>query len=266
MLITKKTKAIVLVDYAGQPCDVDFFMQIAQKQRIFVVEDAAHSLGSTYKKKPVGSLADITTFSFYPTKNITTGEGGAVASKNEQILSRVKLFARQGLVRSPNLFVYKDEGEWHQEVHHFGLNYRMPDILCALGISQLKKLHIFKEIRRNIFQSYKEAFEGLDYVRTLSVESYADPMWHLFPIFVDNKIRGDLFRYLQGAGIGVRVNYFPSHLHPVFREQGYNPGTCKNAEELYKSEISLPMHTKLRSGEIERIVKLIERFFGKTKR
>jgi len=262
--ITERTKAIVLVDYAGQPCDIDFFTSLAKNHGLFIVQDAAHSLGSTYKNRQVGSLVDVTTFSFYPTKNITTGEGGAIASKNKTILSRAKLFARQGLVRDPNLFLYKNEGNWHQEVHDFGLNYRLPDILCALGISQLKKIQVFKEIRKSIFEKYKKAFEKFDYVRTISVEEYSDPMWHLFPIFVDRKVRGDLFRYLQSAGIGVRVNYFPSHLHPVFRKQGFEVGDCKNAEAFYETEISLPIHTRMKSSEIEHVIQSVKLFFGET--
>ena len=137
--ITKKTKAITMVDYAGHPCEIDEIKSIAQKYGIYLIEDASHSIGSTYKNMPVGGLADLTTFSFFPTKNVTTGEGGAVLSNNIRLLDKARKFGRQGLVRNEEEFVLTSDGPWHQEVHEFGLNYRLPDVLCALGISQLEK-------------------------------------------------------------------------------------------------------------------------------
>lgn len=142
--ITTKTKAIVAVDYAGHPADLDEIRKICDKHKLIFIEDASHALGSRYKNKYVGSIADITTFSFFPTKNITTGEGGAIACKDPQMLKKAKRFARQGLIRESDEFKIKTEGQWHQEIHEFGLNYRLPDILAALGISQLKKIEKFK--------------------------------------------------------------------------------------------------------------------------
>ena len=138
--IGPRTKAIVAVDFAGHPADLDALSRIAQKHGLLLIEDAAHSLGSTYRGRQVGSVADITAFSFYPTKNITTAEGGAVAVRDPARFERARLFARQGIVRDPSRLVAKDEGPWHQEVHHFGLNYRLPDILAALGVSQKQRL------------------------------------------------------------------------------------------------------------------------------
>ena len=136
--ITSRTKAIVAVDYAGHPADLDELRAIADRHGIYLIEDAAHSIGSIYKGRSVGSISDITTFSFFPTKNLTTGEGGAVASIHPELLEKAKRFSRQGLVRNSNEFKITDQGPWHQEVHEFGLNYRLPDLLCALGISQLE--------------------------------------------------------------------------------------------------------------------------------
>ena len=138
--ITPRTKAIVAVDYAGHPADLDELREIADRHSIYLIEDAAHSIGSTYKGRPIGSIADITTFSFFPTKNMTTSEGGAIASINPVLLEKAKRFSRQGLVRKETEFKIDNQGAWHQEVHEFGLNYRLPDVLCALGISQLKRL------------------------------------------------------------------------------------------------------------------------------
>ena len=143
-LITSNTKAIVAVDYAGHPAELLALRKIADKYGIYLIEDAAHSIGSKFRDKAVGSIADLTTFSFFPTKNITTGEGGAVSSKNQELLDKAKKFARQGLIRDKNRMRNPNEGPWHQEVHAFGLNYRLPDILCALGLSQISRITDFK--------------------------------------------------------------------------------------------------------------------------
>ena len=148
LAITPRTKAIVAVDYAGNPSDLDELRQIADKYQLYLVEDAAHSFGSTYKGSHVGSIADLTTFSFFPTKNITTGEGGAIVSRNPELLEKARLFSRQGLVKNPAEFKVQGQGTWHQEVHEFGLNYRLPDILCALGISQIAKADLLKQKRK----------------------------------------------------------------------------------------------------------------------
>jgi dTDP-4-amino-4,6-dideoxygalactose transaminase len=161
--ITPRTKAIVAVDYAGHPADLDELRAIADRYKIYLIEDAAHSIGSTYKGRAVGSIADITTFSFFPTKNLTTGEGGAVASIHTELLEKAKRFSRQGLVRSPNEFKITDQGPWHQEVHEFGLNYRLPDLLCALGISQLRRLDDFKATWLLEYNSDKPFFFELNF-------------------------------------------------------------------------------------------------------
>jgi dTDP-4-amino-4,6-dideoxygalactose transaminase len=259
--VTSRTKAIVLVDYAGQPCDIDAFMDFAHKKNIFVIEDAAHSLGSLYKGKRVGSLADITTFSFFPTKNITTGEGGAVSSKNEDLLKRAKRFGRQGLVRDSVDFKMSPHGGWHQEVHEFGLNYRLTDFQCALGLSQLSKIDRFKLARQEIFNLYKERLRDLQEIETLKVEGYAEPTWHLFPIFVNPSIRSKLFDFLRSKEIGVQVNYFPVHMQPVFQNLSVNdalPGTLN----FYEREISLPMHLQVDETVIDNVVDKISCFLN----
>ena len=243
--ITSKTKAIVAVDYAGHPADLDELRVIADKYRLYLIEDAAHSIGSNYKGRPVGSIADITTFSFFPTKNLTTAEGGAVASIKPELLARARSFSRQGLVRDPVKFKLKNAGPWHQEVHEFGLNYRLPDVLCALGISQLKRLTIFKEERESIFNNYLNALAGIEGLSLPVRRSYVDPMWHLFPIRVPSNQRLRIFQELRDAGIGVQVNYLPAYAHPVFSDQGSLSDLYPEAEKFYNSEISLPLFTGL---------------------
>ncbi len=240
--INGKTRAIVAVDYAGHPADLSELAEIAARNNIILIEDAAHSLGSIYKGARIGSVADITTFSFFPTKNMTTGEGGAVSSNNPKLLNQIREFSRQGLIREKARFKDQNEGPWHQEVHNFGLNYRLPDILCALGVSQLKRIGNFKMLRNSVFEEYSKHLGKIDQLILPTKREYVDPMWHLFPIRVPAVKRKSIFEALREAGIGVQVNYLPAHLHPVFTKQGYRRGDFPNSEQYYDSEISLPMH------------------------
>ena len=259
-LITSKTKALVAVDYAGHPCDMDDLRQIANRHGIYLIEDAAHSIGSTYRERPVGSLADLTTFSFFPTKNMTTGEGGAVSSPNPELLLRARRFARQGLVREIDQFKLDMEGPWHQEVHEFGLNYRLPDILCALGISQLSKLPTFKQRRKSIFKLYGELLGGIPRI-TLPVEKeYVNSNWHLYPLRVESTHRKGLFEFLRESGFGVQVNYIPAYRHPVFSELNIDKGSFPNSERFYSEEISLPMHVEIRDEDVVHISQAIINF------
>jgi dTDP-4-amino-4,6-dideoxygalactose transaminase len=239
--ITLRTKAIVAVDYAGHPADLDELRAIADKHKIYLIEDAAHSIGSTYKGRPVGSIADITTFSFFPTKNITTAEGGAVSSIHPELLEKARRFSRQGLVREPEEFKIRDEGAWHQEVHEFGLNYRLPDLLCALGLNQLTRLEEMKTARKQVFSNYAQVLIPLARVSIPSLRTYTDPNWHLFPIRIEKVNRKNAYTQLRDAGFGVQVNYLPAHLHPVFSDKGYRWGDFPNSEDYYLQEISLPM-------------------------
>jgi dTDP-4-amino-4,6-dideoxygalactose transaminase len=239
--ITPKTRAIVAVDYAGQPADLDELRQIADKHKIYLIEDAAHSIGSTYKARPVGSIADITTFSFFPTKNMTTGEGGAVASTNPELLQKARRFSRQGLVRDPEEFRIKNQGNWHQEVHEFGINYRLPDVLCALGLSQIARIEYFKSKRQQLFNSYTSALWDVPKVVLPVEREHTSTMWHLFPIRVPAGSRKAIFDKFRNEGIGVQVNYIPAYWHPVFSDQGLAPGMFPRSDNFYASEISLPM-------------------------
>jgi dTDP-4-amino-4,6-dideoxygalactose transaminase len=239
--ITPRTKAIVAVDYAGHPADLDELRAIATKYQVYLIEDAAHSIGSLYRGSTVGSIADITTFSFFPTKNLTTGEGGAVSSSNPELLLRAKRFSRQGLVRNPAEFKIKDQGPWHQEVHEFGLNYRMPDVLCALGWSQLQRLTEMKEARKEVFTRYAAALRDVADVTLPPQRDYVDPNWHLFPIRVPANKRASIFNLLRNAGFGVQVNYIPAYLHPVFNMSKESIKEFPSSEQFYSQEISLPM-------------------------
>ena len=253
--ITKRTKAIVLVDYAGQPCDVKAVRELIAGRDIKIVQDAAHSLGSFINSEPVGSQADVTTFSFFATKNITTGEGGAVSTPHQEVFQKAKEFSRQGLVREPARFINKSAGSWHQEVHEFGLNYRLTDFQSALGIVQLQKIEEFKSKRKRICKIYRDFLNDFTEVRTLKLLQGRDPMWHLFPIFVNN--RDYVLTMLRNHGVMSQVNYMPAYFHPVFQRMGYKSGTCPSSERFYQEEISLPLHISMSLETVREICTIL---------
>jgi dTDP-4-amino-4,6-dideoxygalactose transaminase len=256
--ITSRTKAIVAVDYGGHPADLDELRAIADRNNIFLIEDASHSIGSFYKGRAVGSIADITTFSFFPTKNFTTGEGGAVASIHPNLLLKAKLFSRQGLIKDSENFRIKDQGLWHQEVHEFGLNYRLPDILCSLGISQLKRINIFKEKKLKIFSTYNEFLSDLKNIQTPVQRPYVHCNWHLYPIRVPKGRREQIFKVLREKGIGVQVNYMPAYWHPVFEKYGYVKGMFPVSDLFYSQEISLPFFVDLSEEALHFIIETLQ--------
>jgi dTDP-4-amino-4,6-dideoxygalactose transaminase len=253
--ITSRTRAIVAVDYAGHPADLDQLRAIADRHGIYLIEDAAHSIGSIYKGRAVGSIADITTFSFFPTKNLTTGEGGAIASIHPELLERAKRFSRQGLVRKQNEFKITDQGPWHQEVHKFGLNYRLPDILCALGLSQLERLQDFKAMKRKIFERYSSELSSIEGINLPIEHPDVNVNWHLFPARFNSSARERIYSSLREVGIGVQVNYIPAYWHPIFRDKGFMRGMFPNSDQFYSQEISLPLYPDLKEDEVDFVIK-----------
>lgn len=253
-LITPRTRVVSAVDYAGHPADLDELVDIAHSNNALLLEDAAHSIASLYRGRPVGSIADITTFSFFPTKNLTTAEGGAVVSTEDRLLDRARKFRMHGLVRDRAQQRYPDEGPWHQEVHEFGLNYRLPDVLSALGTSQLTRLTAFKARRAKIFARYVDELSNVAELVLPTLRDYVDPMWHLFPIRVLDGQRRRVFDHLRENGVLVQVNYIPVYWHPVFEDLGYRRGMCPVAEQFYSEEISLPMYSALSEPDQERVI------------
>lgn len=256
-LVTGKTKVISGVDYAGHPVDADELAAIAKNAGAYFLEDAAHSIASTYRGRPVGSLADVTAFSFFPTKNMTTGEGGAVVSPDAAIVERARRFRSHGLVRDKAEQRYPDEGPWHQEVHEFGLNYRLPDVLAAIGLTQINRIAEFKARRTAIFERYSTELADVDGLILPTKRDYVDPMWHLYPIRVQGGRRREVFEYMREQGVLVQVNYIPAYWHPAFEDLGYKRGMCPNAELYYEQEISLPMYADLTPDQVSRVIDVL---------
>jgi len=260
--LTDRTRVVAGVDYAGHPIDATALTEVAHAGDAVLLEDAAHSIGGSLDGRPVGSLADVTTFSFFPTKNLTTAEGGAVVTLQEEVARRARAFRTIGLVRDPALLRFTDEGPWHQEVHEFGLNYRLPDLLCALGSSQLRRLSTFKARRDAIIARYNQGLSDIDELRLPVCRDGADPMWHLYPLRIRDGRRRELFEHLRANDIGVQVNYIPVYWHPVYADLGYRRGMCPVAEDYYAQQISLPLFPGLADADVDRVIDLIRGFVG----
>jgi dTDP-4-amino-4,6-dideoxygalactose transaminase len=259
--VTPRTKVVAAVDFAGHPADVDALATVAHDAGAVLLEDAAHSIGGSWHGRPVGSLADLTTFSFFPTKNLTTAEGGAVVTGDEAMSRRAREFRNHGLVRDRDRQRWPDEGGWHQEVHEFGLNYRLPDVLCALGSSQLRRLSWFVSRRAGLHARYAAALSDVDGVALPVTLPGAAPAWHLYPLRVLGGRRRALYEYLRENGIGAQVNYVPAYWHPVFADLGYRRGLCPGAERFYAEELSLPLFPDLADGDVDRVADLVRKFF-----
>ncbi|MBQ1048050.1 DegT/DnrJ/EryC1/StrS family aminotransferase [Micromonospora sp. C51] len=251
---TERTKVVAAVDYAGHPADYDVLRTALDGSDALLLADAAHSIGATYRGRPVGSLADLTTFSFFPTKNLTTAEGGAVATTDPRLLKRARRFRNIGLVREADELRWPDEGGWHQEVHEFGLNYRLPDVLCALGRSQLRRLGDFLARRAELVARYDAALAELPGVLVPGRREWAAPAWHLYPIRVLDGRRREIYERMRAAGIGVQVNYIPAHWHPAFADLGYRRGSCPVSEAFYAQQLSLPLYPGLRDADQDRVI------------
>ena len=254
--ITSKTKAIIAVHFTGQPCEMDQIHEIADKHNLIVIEDGAHALGAVYKGKRVGTLSDMTTFSFHPVKHITTGEGGMILTDNPKLYERLKLFRTHGITREENLLT-KNDGPWYYEQWDLGFNYRITDIQCALGTSQMDRLPGFLEKRKKIAEQYNVAFAGNNQIQLPYQKEGCDNAWHLYVIRVKNGNRKEVFEKLRAAGIGVNVHYIPVYQHPYYRSHGYAQVVCPNAEEYYKECISLPMYPDLKEEEQEYVIKKV---------
>jgi len=247
--INNKTKAIVTVDFAGLPCDYNKILRIAKKHSLFLIEDACHALGARYNGKKVGSFADMTILSFHPAKNITTGEGGMVLTNDSDLYNKLKVARNHGIVKKP------DNGKWYYEIENPYFNYRITDIQCALGLSQLKKISSFINKRRQLAAMYNKALGSNSNIVTPIGGVNAESAWHIYPIQVPEGSRREVFEYLQKKGIGVQVHYMPLNLQPFYKKKfGYKKGDFPNAEKYYQGAITLPLFPGLTREEFKYVV------------
>ena len=254
-LITPRTRAIVVVDYAGVPVDLDEVMRLAAVHDLLVIEDACHAPGATYRGRPIGSVAHLSTFSFHPVKHLTTGEGGMVTTADPELDRRVRRLRNHGI--DTDFRQRETAGTWEYDVVELGFNYRLSDIHCALGLSQLAKVPTWVERRRAIAENYRELLAGLP-LRTIHEPGDRVASWHLFPVLLDGDDpaprRTAAFTLLRSAGIGVNVHYRPVHLHSAYAARGALPGSLPVAEDAYARLLSLPMWPGLNDGQQQHVV------------
>ena len=260
--ITAKTRVILPVDFAGHPADLAAILELADRHNLTVIEDAAHALGAEYRKKPVGSIAHMTTFSFHPVKHITTGEGGMVTTNDAGLAETLCRFRNHGI--SSDARERQSAGRWHYEMVLLGFNYRLPDLNCVLGLRQLDRLDENLSRRREIASRYTRAFREIPGVISPAVTADANPAWHLYPIQLDlvhlSADRAQVFKALRAENIGVNVHYIPVHLHPYYRERfGYQGGEFPVAERAYDRLISLPMFHSMSETDVEDVIEAVRK-------
>lgn len=262
--ISPRTRAVIPVDYAGHPSDLSAIKQIAQRHGLIVIEDACHALGAEHDRKQVGSIADMTVFSFHPVKHITTGEGGMVTTNDRQFAVNLRRFRNHGI--SCDARQRQRAGDWHYEVVSLGGNYRLPDFACALGIEQLKRLDENLARRRDIAAKYSSAFGDIAGIITPATRENVNPAWHLYPIRLDlswlTAGRAEIFRALRAENIGVNVHYIPVHYHPFYRGRfGPAKGKFPVAEDAYERLISLPMFHGMSEQDVEDVIAAVRKVF-----
>lgn len=257
--ITQKTKALLPVHYAGQPCDMEAIQALAEQYGLMVIEDGAHALGAQYRGKRIGSISDMTCFSFHPVKPITTGEGGVVTTNSREQYERLKLFRSHGITRSGELLT-EHPGTWYYEQLELGYNYRITDIACALGISQMDRLEGFLQRRRELAERYHAAFSNLEEIQIPEQLEGVESGWHLYMIQVPKNRRKQVFEQLQAAGIGVNVHYIPVYRHPYYRKHGYEGCSCPNAESFYERALTLPLYPALTNEQQDYVIEKVLQF------
>ena len=261
--ITDKTKAIIPVHYTGQPCQLDEIHKIAEEYDLVVIEDAAHALGAEYKEEKIGSLSEMSTFSFHPVKHITSGEGGMITTDSKELYNKLISFRTHGITKNENDYVNESHGPWYHEQQELGYNYRMTDIQCALGISQLKKSNRFLARRREIAEEYNQAFKDIEGVKVPYQNKRTNSSWHIYVLQLEleklSSDRKEIFEELRKKELGVNVHYIPVYYHPYYQELAYEKGLCPNAECLYERIITIPLYPKMGNEDVREVINRVKK-------
>ena len=268
--ITAKTKAIMPVHIAGQGCDMDRILEIASDNDLRVIEDAAHALPARYREKMIGTIGDITCFSFYATKTITTGEGGMAVTENPEWAERMRIMGLHGISKDA-WKRYTAEGSWYYEVLYPGFKYNLTDIAAAIGIEQLKKCTHFWEVRQRYATLYNEGFQDVPAVITPYVAPEVQHAWHLYVIQLDLERlrigRNEFIALLKAEGIGTSVHFIPLHLHPYYRDAfGYGPADFPHASFVFERIVSLPIYPKMTDADVQRVIDTVRRLVRQHRR
>ena len=261
--ITNKTKAVVAVDYTGQAVEINRIKTICDQHGLVFIEDAAHSLGTKYDGKPVGSIADMTEFSFHPVKTCTAGEGGAITTNDDELYKKLLLFRTHGITRNPGWMNKESEGGWYYQQIDLGYNYRMTDIQAALLSSQLDKLDMFAARRKELVKRYNEAFGKMPEITVQKEIPESDTVRHLYILQFNLEMlkcgRREIFDALQAEGVGVNVHYIPTYTFPYYQKLGYKMGACPNAEKLYERMVSIPLYYGLTNEQQDKVIEAVQK-------
>lgn len=261
--ITDRTRAVVAVDFTGQAVELDQIREICQKHHLILIEDGAHSIGTKYNGTPVGSIADLTTFSFHPVKTVTAGEGGAVLTNDEAFYKKLLLFRSHGITRNENWMSGKSEGGWYYEQMELGMNYRMTDIQAALLGSQLDRLETFAKRRREIVRMYDEAFQEMPEIIVQKEIPQSDTVRHLYLLRLNPERlkagRKEIFDALTAENIGCNVHYIPVYYFPYYQKLGYQKGLCPNAEALYERLITIPLYFGMSDEDVQNVIQAVKK-------
>ena len=262
-LITPKTKAIVAVDFTGQAVELNEIREICKEHNLILIEDAAHSIGTYYDGKPIGSIADMTTFSFHPVKTVTGGEGGAITTNDEELYKKLRLLRTHGITRNSDEMVHPTDDPWYQEQVCLGYNYRMTDFQAALLISQLKKLPAFSMRRKEIVEKYDDAFIMMPEIRIQREILESDTTRHLYVIrlVLDtlNCTRREFFDALYAENTRPQVHYLPVYWHSHYEKLGYEKGLCPNAEQFYEEAMSIPLYFSMSDKDVEDVITAVKK-------
>ncbi|TDO95227.1 UDP-4-amino-4,6-dideoxy-N-acetyl-beta-L-altrosamine transaminase [Halanaerobium saccharolyticum] len=265
--ITDKTKAIIPVHYAGQPCDMDKIKEIAAENDLIILEDGAHAVGATYKDQKIGCIGDMTTFSFHPVKNMTTGEGGMITTDSKELYDKSLKFRTHGITKDESEYINKSDGPWYHEQQELGYNYRITDIQAALGITQLEKIDKFLARRREIVNKYNNEFKDIDGLIIPEQLENTNAAWHIYVLQLElEKLtvdRKEIFEDLKEKNLGVNVHYIPVYFHPYYQSLGYDKGICPKAERLYERIITIPLYPKMTDQQVEEVITRIKSTFEK---
>ena len=261
--ITEKTKVIIPVDFTGQAADMEPIMELAREKGIVVIEDAAHSIGTLYQGKPVGSIADMTTFSFHPVKTVTSGEGGAVLTNDRDYYEKLCLYRTHGITREQSLLERESHGPWYYEQIDLGYNYRITDMQAALLISQLDKMELFRQRRKEIVRRYDEAFSKMPGIVVQEEIKESDTTRHLYILRIRPEVlnvdRKGFFEALAAEGIHCNVHYIPVYRHPYYEALGYPEGLCPKAEKLYNEMMSLPLYYAMSDQDVDDVINAVHK-------
>lgn len=261
--ITERTKAVVAVDYTGQAVELDPLLEMCHERSITLIEDGAHSIGTLYDGRPVGSIADMTTFSFHPVKTVTGGEGGAVLTNDPKLYQRLKLFQAHGITREPELLQHEAHGSWYYEQIELGMNYRMTDMQAALISSQLDKLPMFSRRRKEIVAKYDQTFSRIPELFVQKEIPESDTTRHLYILRIrPEKLtidRKQFFEAMTAENICCNVHYIPVYYHPYYEKLGYEKGLCPHAEKLYNEIMSLPLYYSLTDQDVEDVITAVRK-------